>query len=124
MKKLILMLAVTAASYTAIASDENKNETIRFSELPFIEGKVYMAVSCGGESIHKAAAEVESDSVLFPIELSKWEGKEIEIEAFQDLNDNKTLDFDPYGRPAEPCIRTSVAVDLKQTLLDFQLIRY
>lgn len=124
MKKLILMLAVILAGASAFASDCCKSGTISFSELPFAEGKLYVSVFCGDECVLQSVADVDSDTAVFPVNLSKWDGKSIEVKAYQDLNDNNTLDFDSYGRPQEPCLHTSVTVDSKNPVLDFNLMQY
>lgn len=124
MKKLILLLAAITACASTFAGECCKNSVIRFTELPFAEGTIYVSVSCGEESILQSAVEVESDTVSLPVDLSKWDGKKIEVKAFQDLNDNKTLDFDTYGRPLEPCLQTTTTVDSKSPVLDLKLIQY
>ncbi len=124
MKKLILLLAVITACSATIAAKCCKNSVIRFADLPFAEGAIYVSVSYGEETILQSTVEVESDTVTLPVDLSKWEGKEIKVKAFQDLNDNKTLDFDAYGRPQEPCLQTTANVDSKNPLLEFKLVQY
>lgn len=124
MKKMILLLAAAMACATTFADECCKSSAIRFTELPFVEGTIYVSVSCGEESILQSAVEVESDTVTLPVDLSKWNGKEIKVKAFQDLNDNKTLDFDSYGRPQEPCLQTSATVDSKNPVLYFKLVQY
>lgn len=124
MRKMILLLAAAMACATTFAAECCKSSAIRFTDLPFVEGTIYVSVSCGEESIIQSAVEVESDTVALPVDLSKWNGKEIEVKAFQDLNDNKTLDFDSYGRPQEPCLQTSATVDSKNPVLEFKLVQY
>lgn len=124
MRKIILILAATTACAAAFAEECCNNSVIRLAELPFVEGKLYVSVTCGQDNILQSAVEVESDTVTLPVDLSKWEGKEIEVKAFQDLNDNKTLDFDTYGRPQEPCLQTIATVDSKNPVLEFKLVQY
>lgn len=47
----------------------------------------------------------KADSVTTHIDLTGHEGRQLMFQAFQDLNDNRTLDFDNYGRPTEPCLQ-------------------
>lgn len=124
MRKTIIMLAAILTGISAAAMNCGNNGAIRFSELPFAEGTLYVSVSCGDEQILQSASEVESDTISFPVDMSKLDGKEIEVKAFQDLNDNKTLDFDSYGRPHEPCLQTKVTVDSANNELDFKLVQY
>lgn len=124
MKKLFLLFAAIAVCAATGAAECCKSGVIRFTELPFAEGTIYVSVSCGDDNIVQSAVEVESDTVILPVDLSKWEGKKIEVKAFQDLNDNRTLDFDSYGRPQEPCLQTTTIVDSKNPVLDLKLVQY
>lgn len=124
MKKLILLLAAATVCAATFAAECCTSGAFRFYELPFAEGAIYVSVSCGEENILQSAVEVESDTVILPVDLTKWGGKNIEVKAFQDLNDNKTLDFDSYGRPQEPCLQTTATVDSKNPVLEFKLIQY
>lgn len=56
----------------------------------------------------KVAIEVEEDAVIIPVDFSTVIDKEVSIRAFQDLDEDKRLKFDRYGRPAEPCLQTTL----------------
>lgn len=124
MMKIPIVISLIAAAITMHASDFKANQQLRFTDLPYSEGKLFVAISCGKDRIQASAIEVESDSVVIPIDLSKYVGKEIKIEAFQDLNENDTLDFDSYGRPKEPCLQTNVTPEAENEVFDFKLIQY
>lgn len=121
-QSILLVAALTAAS--AFASDESKKYQIVFSDLPFAEGKIYLAATCAGERIFATISDVEEDIVTIPLDFSDYEGKEIVIQAFQDMNGNKQLDLDTYGRPLEPCIQTSVTLSKETPVITLQLIQY
>ncbi len=108
----------------SVTSDDSNCAILRFDEIPIIEGKLYVSVTCGANNILLSATEVESETVILPVNLSDYVGKEIGIKAFQDLNDNRKLDFDSYGRPTEPCLQTKVTVDSKETVIPLKLIQY
>lgn len=121
-QSILLVAALAAAS--AFASDESKKYQIIFSDLPYAEGKIYLAASCAGERIVATASDVEEDIVAIPLDLSNYEGKEIVIQAFQDMNGNNQLDLDTYGKPLEPCIQTSVTLSRETPVISLQLIQY
>ena len=104
MKKLLLIFALIAISVSAKA--ETPAYSIIISELPYTEGTLYVSATCGEEELLKVAIEVEEDSVTIPVDFSKVIGKEVSIRAFQDLDEDKQLKFDSYGRPAEPFLQT------------------
>ena len=104
MKKLLLIFALIAISVSAKA--ETPAYTITISELPYAEGTLYVSATCGDKELLKVAIEVEEDSVTIPVDFSKVIGKELSIRAFQDLDEDKQLKFDSYGRPAEPFLQT------------------
>lgn len=124
MSKMISMLAIFTATLSSAAAENCNSLDLKFTELPYSEGTLYVAVSCNGTEIHKSAAEVDSDLVTIHIDMPECEIRQIEIKAFQDMNDNMTLDFDSYGRPVEPCLQTEMTVKPDDTELDLQLIQY
>lgn len=85
--------------------------TLSFTDLPYAEGTVYVEAKDGDKVIGRKAVPVEGDTIRVEFDLSGCAGKTLFIQAFQDLNDNKTLDFGDYGRPEEPCLQTSISVD-------------
>ena len=106
MKKLLLIFALIAICVSAKA--ETPAYSIIISELPYTEGTLYISAICGDKELLKVAIEVEEDSVTIPVDFSKVIGKEVSIRAFQDLDDDKQLKFDSYGRPAEPFLQTTI----------------
>ncbi len=120
MKKLLLIFALIAISVSAKA--ETPAYSIIISELPYTEGTLYVSATCGEEELLKVAIEIEEDSVTIPVDFSKVIGKELSIRAFQDLDEDKQLKFDSYGRPAEPFLQTSFVPQKDKTGYDFTLV--
>mgnify|MGYP001037172835 FL=1 len=106
MKKLLLVFALIAICVSAKA--ESTACTITLSELPYVDGTLYLSVTCEDKELLKVAIEVEEDAVIIPVDFSTVIGKEVSIRAFQDLDEDKQLKFDSYGRPAEPCLQTTL----------------
>lgn len=120
MKKLLLIFALIAISVSAKA--ETPAYSIIISELPYTEGTLYVSATCGEEELLKVAIEIEEDSVTIPVDFSKVIGKELSIRAFQDLDEDKQLKFDSYGRPAEPFLQTGFVPQKDKTGYDFTLV--
>lgn len=98
---------------------------LRFTDLPYAEGTLYIAVSCGCEHVMATAIEVSGDSIIIPLDLAGHDDKTVSIQAFQDLNSNSTLDFDTYGRPQEPCLQTTLTPgSADDAIFDLKLIQY
>lgn len=121
---MISILAIFAATLSMSAAANGNHLDLKFKELPYSEGTFYVAASCNGTEIHKSATEVDSDLVTIHIDISKCEGRQIDIKAFQDMNGNRTLDFDSYGRPVEPCLQTKATVGPDDTSLELHLMQY
>jgi len=126
MKKSILLLtAAMTMTFAAHAADTDKTMRLRFTDLPYAEGTLYIAVSCGGEHVMATAIEVSGDSIIIPLDLAGHDDKTVSIQAFQDLNSNSTLDFDTYGRPQEPCLQTTLTPgSTDDAIFDLKLIQY
>ncbi len=106
MKKLLLIFALIAICVSAKA--KAPAYTITFSELPYTEGTLYVSATCGDKELLKVAIEVEEESVTIPVDFSEAVGKEVSIRAFQDLDEDKQLKFDSYGRPVEPFLQLKI----------------
>lgn len=106
MKKLLLIFALIAMCVSAKAA--TPAYTITLSELPYTEGTLYISATCGDKELLKVAIEVEEDSIVIPVDFTEAVGKEVSIRAFQDLDDDKQLKFDSYGRPAEPFLQATI----------------
>lgn len=119
MKKLLLFFALTAICVSAKA--ETPPYTITLSELPYSEGTLYVSATCGDKELLKVAIEVEDDSVAIPVDFSESIGKEILIRAFQDLDDDRQIKFDSYGRPAEPILQTVFTPQKEKRNYNFRL---
>ena len=103
MKNLLLMFSLIAICVSAKA--EPPTYTITLSELPYTEGTLYISATCGDKELLKVAIEVEEDSIVIPVDFTEAVGKKVSIRAFQDLDEDKQLKFDSYGRPAEPFLQ-------------------
>lgn len=123
MKTLLIPFAALALAFSSPATEPGKDTRVLFSDLPYSEGKLYVALSCGEEPICAVALDVEADALSFTCDLSACQGRELLVRAFQDLNDNATLDLDQYGRPTEPCLSTTVRPQGDEAL-EFKLIQY
>lgn len=119
MKKLLVIFALIAIYVSAKA--ETPAYKIILSELPYTEGTVYVSATCGDKELLKVAIEVEEDSIVIPVDLSEAIGKEVSILAFQDLDDDKQLKFDSYGRPTEPFLQTKLIPKKETTNYNFKL---
>ncbi len=122
MKEFLSILAMTTISASAFAA--TPQHTIRFSELPFTEGTIYISATCGDRELIRSAIEVTEDCVSLDIDLSPVVGKEVSIQAFQDLDDNKRLDTDSYGRPTEPYLRTVITPQEEASVYTLKLVCY
>lgn len=119
MKKLSSIIASVILATTAAAG-----QTIVITNLPYAEGKIYLAIADGNTTLEARALDVESDSVTTHIDLTGHERKELMFQAFQDLNDNHTLDFDNFGRPSEPCLQEKIKISPKTQKISLTLKQY
>lgn len=117
---LLMALAIGVMCFRTHASDT----VIRFDELPYSEGMLYVSVEKDGEAILMKAVEVEEDQVCIPVNLNDHIGEQLTIRAFQDLNDNRKLDFDSYGRPSEPCLQDKFVPKADISSHTFRLVEY
>lgn len=121
MKKQILFTAMLVSSAVAIA--KNPETTMTFGELPYSEGTLYVSIE-EGKNILMKALEIDGDSVSFAADLSEYNGRKISVKAFQDLNDNKQLDIDAFGRPTEPCLQSTFTPAPDRSGYNFRLVQY
>lgn len=119
MKKLLFIFALIAICVSAKA--KTPAYTITFSELPYTEGTLYVSATCEDKELLRVAIEVEEDSIVIPVDFSEAMGKELSIRAFQDLDEDKQLKFDIYGRPAEPFLQTRLIPQKETTDYNFKL---
>lgn len=124
MKRQLIVMASLLMASGAYAGECGKTSQLRFFELPFAEGKLFVSVTCGDTTVLANAVEIEEENLIIPADLSSYHGNELHVQAFQDLNGNNTLDFDGYGRPTEPCLRTVITPDAETTVIDLQLVQY
>lgn len=119
MKKLLFTFALIAICVSAKAKTPAYSIILR--ELPYTEGTIYVSATCGDKELLKVAIEVEEDSVVIPVDFSEAVGKEVSIRAFQDLDEDKQLKFDSYGRPAEPFLQTKLVPKKETKNYNFKL---
>ena len=121
MKKLLFIFALIALCVSAKAG--TPVFTITVSELPYTEGTLYVSATCGDKELLKVAIEVEDDSIVIPVDFSEAIDKEVSIRAFQDLDEDKQLKFDSYGRPVEPFLQTKLIPQKRKNELWLQIDR-
>lgn len=119
MKKLLFTFALIAICVSAKAKTPAYSIILR--EFPYTEGTLYVSATCGDKELLKVAIEVEEDSIVIPIDFSEAVGKEVSIRAFQDLDEDKQLKFDSYGRPAEPFLQTKLIPQKETKNYNFKL---
>ncbi|MBD5356793.1 MAG: DUF2141 domain-containing protein [Bacteroides sp.] len=95
-----------------------------FNNLPYAEGTLFVSAAYGDNEIFRKAIEIDSEAVVISVDLSGYVDKDISINAFQDLNENRALDFDSYGRPVEPCLRTKITPKEDKGVYEFRMIQY
>lgn len=122
MRSLFILAALVAT--VSDVYPRTSGFTLLFDELPYSEGTLYVSASAGEREILARMAEVEGDSVLVPVEYDGVAGESVTVNAFLDLNDNRQLDFDTYGRPVEPCLRTTVVLSEEKNIHELKLISY
>ena len=122
MRRKVLLMALLISTAGMVA--KTLETGITFKELPYSEGTLYVAVEDDGKNVFMKGMEVEGDSVSFVVDLSGYDGKQLVIKAFQDLNDNRRLDMDTYGRPTEPCLQATFTPDPDHPTHTFRLIQY
>lgn len=115
-------MAIATVSASAFAA--TPHHKITFSELPFTEGIIYISATCDDRELIRCAIEVTDDCASLDIDLSQVVGKEVSVQAFQDLNDNRRLDTDSYGRPTEPCVRTVITPQEEVSVYSLKLVCY
>lgn len=119
MKKLLFTFALIAICVSAKAKTPAYSIILR--ELPYTEGTLYVSATCGDKELLKVAIEIEEDSIVIPVDFSEAVGKEVSIRAFQDLDEDKQLKFDSYGRPAEPFLQTKLIPQKETKNYNFKL---
>lgn len=124
MKKSILFLAISAVALTASADDSCSSCSVNFEELPYAEGTLYLSISEGENNVVLKAIEIEADSVSIPVCFCQYIGTPLSVNAFLDLNGNRQLDFDNYGRPTEPCLRDQLTPTKGTKTYVFNLVEY
>lgn len=120
MKKLLFIFALIAICVSAKA--KTPAYSIILSDLPYTEGTIYVSATCGDKELLKVAIDVEEDSIVIPVDFSEVVGKEVLIRAFQDLDEDKKLKFDSYGRPAEPFLQTKLTPEKDKINYEFTLM--
>lgn len=124
MKKSILFLAISAVALTASADESCSPCSVNFEELPYAEGTLYLSISEGENNVVLKAIEIEADSASIPVCFCQYIGTPLSVNAFLDLNGNRQLDFDNYGRPTEPCLRDQLTPTKGTKTYVFNLVEY
>lgn len=110
MKKRTICAFVAPVVMTMAAVASGATARVTFVNLPYAEGRLYVSVTQDDKQLLAKAVEVDSGTVTVAFDSIPAGDAMIMMQAFQDLNGNGNLDFDGYGRPVEPCVRTSMPV--------------
>jgi len=89
MKKLLFTFVVAICAMATFA--KTSKQLIKFVGLAYTEG-----------------TEVEDTEMSIPVDFSNLTNLKVFVQAFQDLNENRNLDKDNFGRPTEPCLQTTL----------------
>lgn len=119
MKRKIFLASLFAAGAVSLVA-----QSIRFVNLPYAEGTVYLQVKEGNKVIAQKMIGVISDTLDVEVGFVQSAGKKVRIEAFQDLDGNRSLNFDGYGCPSEPYIQTEVAILDSASVICLELKQY
>ena len=106
MKKLLFTFVVAICAMAAFA--KTSKQLIKFVELPYTEGTLYLSVNVGDSTVVRQAIEVEDTEMSIPVDFSNLTNLKVFVQAFQDLNENRNLDKDNFGRPTEPCLQNTL----------------
>lgn len=106
MKKLLFTFVVAICAMATFA--KTSKQLIKFVELPYTEGTIYLSVNVGDSTVVRQAIEVEDTEMSIPVDFSSLTNLKVFVQAFQDLNENRNLDKDNFGRPTEPCLQTTL----------------
>jgi len=126
--KLWLIASAILSPLFSLAEEPSGNlgetVTINVVNLPFIEGKVYIAVNSGDDMVAGNVIPVESDMVSLTFPAAEYVGTRLQVRAFQDLDESGDLEFESSGKPVEPCIRTEIKIVSGEKSYDIELIQY
>ena len=106
MKKLLFTFVVAICAMATFA--KTSKQLIKFVELPYTEGTIYLSVNVGDSTVVRQAIEVEDTEMSIPVDFSNLTNLKVFVQAFQDLNENRNLDKDNFGRPTEPFLQTTL----------------
>lgn len=119
------IIALASQTLIAASAAEERNQIeIHFIDLPYCEGTLYIAINDGDHNLLMTALDIDEETETVSIDLAPGV-RAVSIRAFQDLNSNHDLDFDTFGRPAEPCLDSKIVITpdksvYEVTLLEFQ----
>ena len=99
MKKLLFTFVVAICAMATFA--KTSKQLIKFVELPYTEGTIYLSVNVGDSTVVRQAIEVEDTEMSIPVDFSNLTNLKVFVQAFQDLNENRNLDKDNFGLPTE-----------------------
>lgn len=111
-KQIVTLIACSFPFLSAFCQKVN----LHFVNMPYVEGNLYVSVAVDGKPTVAQMAEVTDSNVDVPITIDAADGDTVRVQAFQDLNDNRNLDFDGYGRPEEPCLSQTMVVSPDMTV--------
>lgn len=117
-------LAQALPSGSETRMDSGTPVTVRFVNLSYAEGRIFVAVNDGDKMLEGTVVTVESDEAEVTLPLHKYDGRKVLLRAFQDLDDSGNIEFDELGRPVEPVLQQTIEVTPDLKSLDVELISY
>ena len=112
------------ASEAVSATAESAPVNIRFVNIPYAEGTLYVAANEGDKMLEGTIVQLAGDEATVSLPLHKYDGQKIQLRAFQDLNNSGNIEFDEMGRPTEPVLLKDVKVTPELNTLDVELVIY
>lgn len=83
MKKLLFTFVVAICAMATFA--KTSKQLIKFVELPYTEGTIYLSVNVGDSTVVRQAIEVEDTEMSIPVDFSNLTNLKVFVQAFQDL---------------------------------------
>lgn len=117
-------LAQALPSGSGTNMDSGNQVTVRFVNLSYAEGRIFVAVNDGDKMLEGNVVTVEGDKAEVTLPLHKYDGQKVLLRAFQDLDDSGNIEFDELGRPVEPVLQQAIEVTPDLKSLDVELISY
>lgn len=80
MKKLLFTFVVAICAMATFA--KTSKQLIKFVELPYTEGTIYLSVNVGDSTVVRQAIEVEDTEMSIPVDFSNLTNLKVFVQAF------------------------------------------